>query len=153
MVVFYAKEYNMIRSKTCFKCQTVKLLDEFYKHNAMADGHLNKCKECNKKDALEHRLKNIEKVREYDKHRARLPDRIKLALRVNQEWRVADKRRTQCHNAVARAIKKGTLNPMPCVRCGEIKSVAHHEDYNKPLDVMWLCQPCHKQRHKEMVLA
>ena len=142
----------MIRSKTCFKCKTVKLLNEFYKHSAMGDGHLNKCKECNKKDALEHRLKNIEKVREYDKRRAKLPDRIKLALRVNQEWRVADKRRTQCHNAVARAIRNNELSPMPCVRCGELKSLAHHEDYNKPLDVMWLCQPCHKQRHKEMVL-
>jgi hypothetical protein len=31
----------MIRSKTCFKCQTVKLLNEFYKHSAMADGHTN----------------------------------------------------------------------------------------------------------------
>jgi hypothetical protein len=152
MVVFHAKEYSMIRSKTCFKCQTVKLLDEFYKHSAMADGHLNKCKECNKKDALEHRLKNIEKVREYDKRRAKLPDRIKLALRVNQEWRLADKRRAKCHNAVARAIKKNELVPMPCIRCGEVKSVAHHENYDKPLDVMWLCQPCHKQRHKELVL-
>ena len=142
----------MIRSKTCFKCKTVKLLDEFYKHSAMADGHLNKCKECNKKDALEHRFKNIEKVREYDKRRAKLPERVKLALRVNQEWRAADKRRSQCHNAVARAIRNNELSPMPCVRCGELKSLAHHEDYNKPLDVMWLCQPCHKQRHKEMVL-
>jgi ribosomal protein S27AE len=152
MVVFHAKEYNMIRSKTCFKCKTVKLLNEFYKHNAMADGHLNKCKKCNKIDALEHRLKNIEKVREYDKRRAKLPDRVKLALRVNQEWRVADRRRAQCHNAVARAIRNNELSPMPCVRCGELKSLAHHEDYNKPLDVMWLCQPCHKQRHKEMAL-
>ena len=138
--------------KVCRECNIEKPLTEFYKHERMADGHLNKCKECNKKDALEHRLKNIEKVREYDKRRAKLPDRIKLALRVNQEWRVADKRRTQCHNAVARAIRNNELSPMPCVRCGELKSLAHHEDYNKPLDVMWLCQPCHKQRHKEMVL-
>jgi ribosomal protein S27AE len=38
----------------------------------------------------------------------------------------------------------------PCIRCGEEKSLAHHEDYDKPLEVMWLCQPCHKQRHKEL---
>jgi ribosomal protein S27AE len=39
---------------------------------------------------------------------------------------------------------------VPCIRCGNEKSLAHHEDYDKPLDVMWLCQPCHKQRHKEL---
>ena len=140
----------MIRSKKCFKCKTVKPLTEFYKHSAMGDGHLNKCKECAKNDANKYRAENLEKVREYDKRRAKLPDRVKLALRVNQEWRVADKRRSQCHSAVARAIKNNKLIPMPCVRCGEVKSLAHHEDYDKPLDVMWLCQPCHKQRHKEL---
>jgi ribosomal protein S27AE len=43
------------------------------------------------------------------------------------------------------------LERQPCVRCGATKSLAHHEDYDKPLDVMWLCQPCHKQRHKELL--
>lgn len=142
----------MIRSKTCFKCNTIKPLSEFYAHSGMADGHLNKCKECNKKDVSEHRLKNIDRIRQYDRDRAKNPNRQNSASQITKAWRQADKRRNQCHIAVARAIRSGELVRQPCVRCGDVKSLAHHEDYDKPLDVMWLCQPCHKQRHKELLL-
>lgn len=140
----------MTHSKECFKCKAIKPLTEFYKHAEMLDGHVNKCKECNKKDVTENRNKKIDYYREYDKVRAKRPDRIKLALEINSRWRAEDKRRSQCHNAVAKAIKNGKLFPQNCERCGCEKTVAHHKDYNKPLDVMWLCQPCHKQRHKEI---
>lgn len=140
----------MVRSKECFKCKTVKPLEEFYKHQAMADGHLNKCKVCTKKDVGEHRVNNIEKIREYDRRRAKLPDRIQHNLEINRIWRNEDKRRSRAHNKVSRAIIKGILVRAKCERCGNPKSVAHHEDYDKPLDVTWLCQPCHKQRHKEL---
>jgi len=136
--------------KQCFKCKTVKPLNEFYKHSKMKDGYVNKCKECNKNDVAANRNKNIEKVRAYDRERAKNPERIKSAMEISKSWRSEDKRRTVCHNAVSRAIRNGSLFRQPCVRCGEQKSLAHHEDYDKPLEVVWLCQPCHKQRHKEI---
>jgi hypothetical protein len=150
MVVLPAQEYNMIRSKECFKCKAVRPLEEFYKHPKMPDGHVNKCKECNKNDVTANRNKNIEKYRQYDRERGKIPERIKACTEINRLWRADDKRRQSSHNAVAKAIKKGDLVRSPCIRCGEEKSVAHHEDYDKPLEVMWLCQPCHKQRHKEL---
>lgn len=136
--------------KECFKCKSVKPLTEFYKHSRMADGHLNKCKECAKNDVSNNRNQNLEKYRAYDRARGKIPERIKANTEINRAWRAEDKRRQAAHIAVAKAIRTGSLVRNPCIRCGETKSVAHHEDYDKPLEVMWLCQPCHKQRHKEL---
>jgi hypothetical protein len=137
-------------TKQCFKCKTIKPLEDFYKHPQMADGRVNKCKECNKNDVTSHRNKNLEKVRAYDRERNKISKRIKMQVEVTRAWRAEDSRRSVAHSAVAKAIRKGFLVRMPCIKCGKEKSEAHHEDYDKPLEVMWLCTPCHKQRHKEL---
>jgi hypothetical protein len=152
MVAPKSPEFNMVRSKKCFKCNTVKLLEDFYKHPQMPDGHVNKCKECNKNDVTVNRNKNIEKVRAYDRARGKEPKRIKAVTEITRAWRAEDLRRQVAHSSVARAVCKGELVRQPCCRCGAEKTVAHHEDYGKPLEVVWLCQPCHKQRHKELKL-
>jgi hypothetical protein len=47
-------------------------------------------------------------------------------------------------------FKRGKLNKVPCEKCGSPRSQMHHDDYDKPLDVEWLCRPCHMRLHKEM---
>jgi ribosomal protein S27AE len=135
--------------KECFKCKVVKPLDEFYKHSQMADGHLNKCKQCTKKDVGEHREKNIDKVRAYDRERGKSKERIQAQVQITRAWREEDKRRSKAHSAVARAIRSGSLVRQPCESCGHTTSVAHHDDYDKPLAVRWLCQACHKHHHQQ----
>jgi len=49
---------------------------------------------------------------------------------------------------VRNAIRCGMLTKQPCVKCGKIKVDAHHEDYTKPLDVIWLCRRHHAEIHK-----
>lgn len=56
-------------SKICFKCKVEKDLDLFYKHPEMADGRVNKCKECNKKDVRENRDSKKDYYLEYDRNR------------------------------------------------------------------------------------
>ena len=66
-----------------------------------------------------------------------------------------DKAQNLCEHAVA----TGVLIPQPCEQCGENgymkdgrrKVQAHHDDYNKPLDVRWLCQKCHHEWHKHNI--
>ena len=51
-----------------------------------------------------------------------------------------------------KAVKDGRLlRPTCCSECGntEGKVDGHHEDYSKPLDVVWLCRGCHIQRHRK----
>ena len=48
-----------------------------------------------------------------------------------------------------RALAVGRLVRKPCESCGATKAQAHHEDYNKPLDVRWLCRPCHQKQHQK----
>lgn len=47
------------------------------------------------------------------------------------------------------AIKSGKLTRGLCVKCGASNTEGHHEDYNKPLDVIWLCERCHINHHRE----
>ena len=49
--------------------------------------------------------------------------------------------------AVRRALQTGELIKAPCVICGDLKVGGHHEDYKRPLDVTWLCEPCHDNLH------
>ena len=130
--------------KKCFKCLKVKPLSEFYKHKQMADGHLNKCKDCTKKDSTEYRNLNIDVCREYDRKRGnRQPTGYLKAYRKNNSAKYS------ATTAVNNAVRAGILIPMPCECCGSkgLKTHAHHDDYRKPLDVRWLCPVCHKAWH------
>ena len=57
---------------------------------------------------------------------------------------------------VEQAVRKGVLVPEACEKCGASGKASdgrslvhgHHDDYNKPLEVRWLCQKCHHIWHK-----
>lgn len=130
-------------SKTCFKCGEMKPLTAFYKHKAMADGHLNKCKVCAKKDVNKHRSENIDKIREYDRNRGN-----RLPKGYAKEYRTRYPNKYKAHTLVNNAIRDGKLFCEPCEICGITESVhAHHDDYAKPLNVRWLCAAHHHQWH------
>lgn len=44
-------------------------------------------------------------------------------------------------------LNRGKIKKLPCRDCGSEKSEAHHEDYDKPLEVIWLCRDCHLKLH------
>jgi hypothetical protein len=130
--------------KVCFKCQTEKPYDEFYKHPEMADGHLGKCKECAKKDVRERRLVNHDHYLEYDRVRSRTRERLAGIARSQKRYPIKERARRTLHNAVAR----GKITKQPCQVCGVERVDAHHADYSKPLEVTWLCRRHHMEHHR-----
>jgi hypothetical protein len=126
--------------KVCFKCSTQKPLSEFYRHAAMGDGFLGKCKECTKADATATRLARIEHYRAYDRARGNRQDGYGAIYKAKHPERRA------AQIALGSAVKSGKVIPLPCLICGE-KAEAHHTHYDAPLEVVWLCPAHHKQTH------
>lgn len=151
--------------KHCFKCGLEKPLSEFYKHKQMADGHLNKCKDCTKKDASNHYVANIDRYKEYEKARAGLPHRVKareeyaksdagkiVGNAAKKRWSRRNPIKRMANVIVGNAVRDGKLiKPNACECCGSSPNRihGHHDDYAFPLVVRWLCPGCHNKWHKE----
>tara|TARA_R110000824_G_scaffold394382_1_gene594129 strand:+ start:1912 stop:2265 length:354 start_codon:yes stop_codon:yes gene_type:complete len=108
----------------------------------MKDGHVNKCIECNKNDVADHRLKNLEKIRAYDRSRGNRQDSDYI-----RDYRERFPNKYKATTMVNNAIRAGKLFMEPCEVCGLESSVGHHDDYLKPLNVRWMCQAHHMQWH------
>lgn len=142
---------NGAKMKTCFKCLIEKPLTEFYAHPMMADGHLGKCKECNKKDVRENYRNKHGHYLSYEKGRSASRkeyrrERFEIYCLLNPIKRTA-----RC--AVSNAVRDGRLTKYPCHICGDPKSEAHHANYSKPLDVEWLCRTHHRMREGRSVFG
>lgn len=136
-------------TKNCFKCHHEKPLTEFYRHPQMADGHLNKCKACTRVDVRINRTVRDEYYLTYDRSRASSPHRRQDRRRRNSRYRRDHPGREAAYRAVARALKSGRLHkPLECEGCGERGLLhAHHQNYQEPLNVTWLCPRCHQHHH------
>lgn len=44
-------------------------------------------------------------------------------------------------------LRRGKLTREPCEACGALDVVMHHDDYDKPLQVRWLCRTHHAEHH------
>ncbi len=148
--------------KVCAKCHIEKPVNEF----SISRGKIfSRCKACKAEDRRiavaanpekyaryqrEYNEKNREKVRKINRDRYRkdpnyLKDYNRARYAINPE-----KRRVQ--KAVYAAIRNGRLIKQPCVVCGDPNSEAHHPDYSKPLDVIWMCPRHHQRLHHQEVI-
>lgn len=66
-------------------------------------------------------------------------------------YRARHPERVRARYILANALRDGKiLRPSTCSRCHvACKPHGHHEDYSRPLDVTWLCAPCHREVHRQ----
>jgi hypothetical protein len=148
-------------TKRCFKCNDDLPLDEFYRHPRMADGRLNKCKGCTRKDVNANRAVNLDYYRGYDRDRSMVSHRVEARhtyattnrgrqahARATTRWNKRNPHKRSAHSAVQSAKRSGVLVANRCRDCDSADTQAHHPDYTKPLAVVWLCAVHHAAEHR-----
>lgn len=150
-------------TRVCKACGENKPLTAYYKSRKTA------CADCVKRMANEYRAANLDKVRAYDRTRGQLeprkaanraryrkvtadPERRTVEWRRSAKWRTTHALQRKAHVLLNNSLKNGRIErPAVCSRCGDrCVPHGHHEDYTKPLEVVWLCKPCHGKRHREI---
>ncbi len=78
----------------------------------------------------------------------KLSPEVKKIVNARYSEKFPEKRKA--HYIMGNAIRDGELTRKPCEVCGSLNSQGHHEDYSKPLDVIWYCPKHHAERHVEI---
>ena len=136
--------------KRCSRCKIEKELDEFNKSKSTKDGLQNMCKLCQKQYQKEYQKQyyqlNREKKKQYFQR-----NKEKRNQYTNQYYH-RNPEKNKARNMLNNAVKSGKVHkPVFCSSCeGDKHLEAHHTDYSKPLEVLWLCRSCHRELHNKI---
>lgn len=121
----------------CKSCGVEKPRDSFYESNQAT------CKECVKARSKLRRQTNP-KVQEYDRERGN-----RQSLEYTQAYRGANLKKYKATTWINNAIRDGRLiKAENCEVCnGTFQIEGHHDDYDQPKVVRWLCSRCHSLWH------
>lgn len=121
--------------KRCWMCKRNLPVGEFNYSRSNYDGLASYCRECGK----EYKQQN------YEQHFGEYYERARQHRREKPEM-------YRAYSIVEEAIKHGELiRPDVCSKCGKNDDiVAHHDDYDRPMDVVWLCLSCDRQLHADL---
>jgi hypothetical protein len=151
--------------KVCSICSEMLPLSQFYTQASAPLGVSPACKACLAVTKRKHYEANKEKYaarqKEYNRKNRESINAASRSYRAKnkQKKKEARKRydakyplRPLAQGALFRAVSSGCLHrPEECSECGmECVPQGHHNDYSKPLDVIWLCPQCHANYHANL---
>jgi hypothetical protein len=112
------------------------------KQKAYYETHKDHVKEWGKQYRREHQKEIYERNRAYQQaHREKVIEWVKAYKIRNPE------------KAKAQMMAKKIPMRRRCEACKGRATDRHHEDYKKPLEVIFLCRRCHKMLHKEVTCS
>lgn len=151
----YCKEYAKNYRKENRELLRLKAITTYYENWEKRAQQAKKSYEKNKEKIA---IKRAEKRRTQEgkeKNRKRIAEWRKNNLtKVGacvSAWKKRSPQKSNAHSLVLWSVKSGTLvRKEACEECDKIcKTQAHHLDYTKPLEVVWLCQECHSKKHRK----
>ena len=149
--------------KVCTKCHKLKLSSEFNKRSyGSKDGLQSHCKACSNEVKRQWRKEYPEQKREENRlwkikypeyHRKWNENHREYYRELSRRYKTKYPDRIKAVTTLNHAITAGYLiRPDSCSECGRKSKIhGHHEDYSKPLEVIWLCAWCHFARHRNLV--
>ena len=156
----FMADRQVAASAATYQC---KSCEGHFGANAFYASNQSMCKECVKERVRANRAKKIDYYRSYDRKRYRdfehrkeaarksaMSDAAKAArARATARSKIDEPQKWIARGAVRSALRGGKLKRgTECFFCGSGTRIeAHHHDYDKPLDVFWLCSKCHGKLH------
>jgi len=137
-----------IIERACTKCGETKPIEKFSKAKKGLYGRRSTCKECDKKYLSEYRQTEKGKVL-YKKCDAKY-FRSEKGLANKKRYTEKNELQVKARAILNNAVRDGRLKKQTCAICKDENSEAHHKDYTKPLEVVWLCKTHHRQIEKMM---
>lgn len=135
------------RRKACARCGRSQSLSQFHRRRASPDGLHTECKSCARARYRAERKTRIARTKAWkDQH----PERVAV-VRQREDTLYPEKReaRRQLKNAVRRGDLSKPERSEVCDRpTPPVDLHAHHLDYDRPLEVEWLCRDCHVAEHR-----
>ena len=133
--------------KYCNQCGNDKPLSEFNKNRSRVDGHADWCRACMAGWRKVWKWNNIETYRKAKKrwHRNLSSATKDRHNEQRRQYKEANPGMAKAHRTLNQAVLSGEIvKPKYCEWCARNRKLdATHSNYSKPLDVEWLCRPCH----------
>lgn len=132
--------------KKCSCCLEIRPLSEYQTRRASKDGLTASCRRClDLRDADRYKKeKTIRSLRQ--KAYSQTAEGKSAHTRAISKWKDAQSSRRAANVILGNAVKYGKVKKQPCWVCG-CDAEAHHPDYDRPLDVVWLCRLHHREAH------